>query len=282
MVDRAKHGYVSVRKREYDIESNDALEEEKKKSMIDFMKDEKKWAYEGLVHEVNEFNEVCKFADDNFDQFLFNKDDFHIQMEVKCKKGFFEVIDEAKRLNDNIFDEMKTTTDRILKEIEELNKIGEAHQIEKAVGNYDENNKDILEEKDGKEENDEEGEEKTELTEKEPEGENENIPPNMKRGVTRGPRITAEKIIEFIDKALELQKSGIEDDDAHTNEISSLTNQFKYINKNMKQSLTTKLSNFISGKSNSASDLKHFLTKVLQGAPVLDHQIEKVTFFLTF
>lgn len=41
MVDRAKQGYVNVRRREVEIEVNDKLEEQSKKEMIEFMKDEK-------------------------------------------------------------------------------------------------------------------------------------------------------------------------------------------------------------------------------------------------
>lgn len=273
MVERAKQGYVDVRKREFEVELDKNMDEKSKKGMIEFMKDEKKWAYEGLAHEVKEFNEMSKFSDDNFDQFLINKDEFHIQMEMRCKQAFLEIIDESKRLNDNIFEGMKESTDRISKDLEALTKLTKRNQAERAMINGD-----GLEEatEDGKEEGEEtQNVEDKEGSEQVDQDLKENVPPLRKRA-PRGPKITADKIIEYIDKALDNLKNGVQDDDANANEVSSLTNQFKFINSNMKQGIKSKLTNIFTKNSNSASDLKHFLTKVLQGAPVQDFQVEKV------
>lgn len=280
MVDRAKQGYVNVRRREVEIEVNDKLEEQSKKEMIEFMKDEKKWANEGLIHEVKEFNDLCKFADDNFDQFLFNKEDFHLQMEMKCKRGFLEIIEEAKRLNENIFEGMKEITNRISLDLAELTKIDEKNHAERNVVSTEDGTNEASDKENNMEEQVDTEKEETSLSKETPaeEGEGENLDKieTPIRRANKCPRLSTEKIIEFIEQALENEKNGIEDDDADTNQISSLTSQFKYINKNMKQGITNKLSTIFSSKGESASDLRHFLIKVLQGAPVLDHQIEKV------
>lgn len=288
MVDRAKQGYVNVRKREFEVELNQKLEESVKKEMIDFIKDEKKWAQEGLIHEVNEFNDTCKFADENFDQFLFNKDDFHLQMEIRCKKGFIEMVEESKRLNEVIFEEMKGITNRITKDVDELVKIDEKNIAERTSKAKDNLTTKDSEDKENDGENKKDSENESSLSKEKQETEEklenkleeiktEQEAPQLSRSITyQGPRLDTQKIIEYIDNALENLKNGVEDDDARTNEISSLTNQLKFINKNVKKGLTNRLTNIFSNKGNSPSDLKHFLIKVLQGAPVMDHQIEKV------
>lgn len=276
MVERAKQGYVNVRKREFEIEQNQNMDQEAKNGMIDYMKDEKKWAYEGLAHEVNEFNEICGFSDDNFDQFLINKDEFHIQMEIRCKQAFVEIVDESKRLNDNIFEGMKETTERISKSVEELLVLTKRNQAERAQiieGQEQPDDTEATEGEGGENPEKELGEEDAENLEAEMK---ENLPP-LRRRVSNTPKITTEKIVEYIDNAIDSLKNGVQDDDANANEVSSLTSQFKFINNNMKQGIKSKLSNIFTKSGSSASDLKHFLIKVLQGAPVLDFQVEKVS-----
>lgn len=95
------------------------------------------------------------------------------------------------------------------------------------------------------------------------------------------PQITAEKIVEFIEQALQAHSNGeVIDDDQNIQELSSLRNQFKVITsdlgKNIKQKFNVLggLGKLFSVQQDPDKELRNFILQILDGEIIKDHQIE--------
>jgi uncharacterized protein (UPF0335 family) len=219
---------------------------------------------------------------------------------MKAQRTFIEILNEYQRLNKEVYERMGPSIERIETEIQQMAQGSNDIKVNQIVDGYDPNvTKDLqnvetesAEQTENQEnaENTDEQQENTENTEDQTEndenGENteegtqpteasEPAPPTNNpaqgQGPTQGPRITTQQIMDFIDKAIEDQRQGVQDDDANTNELSSLTSQFKHITSGWTKKLTGIF------KEDKGSEMPHFLSKIVQGAPIQSHQFEQVS-----
>jgi hypothetical protein len=180
-----------------------------------------------------------------------------MQLEMKAKRAFIDFIGENSRLNNTTFKSMEESIARILKELEEMSQSNQDLQVEKLVNGY-EANADFQK-----------------ISASDSESESDVGSPK----VSHRPKLTAEKIVEFIEVAIKDQQNGIQDDDVNATEMSSLKNQFKVITSDLGKGLKKLGGGFGFGKifnaeKNQQNDLKRFVRRVLEGNLIRDHQIE--------
>ena len=66
MVDRAKADYISVRRKQLDVEANEGLTETEKADYLKQLEGEKELQFETLEEEVKQFNQMLDDADNHF------------------------------------------------------------------------------------------------------------------------------------------------------------------------------------------------------------------------
>ena len=175
---------------------------------------------------------------------------------MKAKSTLADLMHEHSRLNSSIQQVMESSVSRIQAELEEMAQTDQNTQVKKIVDSYI-------------------GEESSELAEKELQETSSLSKPFVNRHM-----LTAEKIVEFIEQAIEDQKNGLIDDDANATEMSSLTNQFKVITQGLGKNIKSKLDVFsglgklFNKEADHKQELRQFVCKILDGDIVRDQQIE--------
>lgn len=174
---------------------------------------------------------------------------------MKAKRTFIDFIFESGRFTQLCYKSMEQSVQKMEQELIEMASADQDIQVEKLINQYSQSDQKVL---------------------------NELQPSEKEPVLEKKPQITAEKIVEFIEQALQSHANGEAiDDDQNVSEISSLRNQFKVITsdlgKNIKQKFNVLggLGKLFTPQHDPEKELRTFIYSLLDGEIIKDHQIEQ-------